>query len=313
MKQTVLRFDGSSLETLKVDAPGPIRWVARSEEWGDLLVGDRGGVLRFEKEEFKSLQVSSFQNLRCVAVSSKTGLAYACGNGGTVLRILGDAVTDAGFQLRGNLRRLSWDSTGEELLVVGNDGAAELVGPQGGPDRVFGADTHLRSVAWHPAKRLALVTGNCFRDGIGSLTPSPNLFELDGRALKEVSTLEESSSDLTSSSWSPDGSSCLLAGFEQTWHTPVLFTYSTGKVNAIPWEESVCFPTACAWNPDGSYALVGTSAMNSEEGVASLYRYSGGSVRKVEDLEGLGVSCITWGRDGEALIACSRSVRPFNS
>lgn len=313
MKQRVLRFDGESLETLKVEAPGPIRWIARSAEWGDLLVGDRGGVIRRDGENFRRLDVPSGQNLRCVAISRRNGLGYACGNDGTTLQIKADVVSDTGFQLRGNLRRLSWDSTGEELLIVGNEGMAQLVDPQAKSHRVFGADTHLRSVAWHPVRRSALVTGNCFRDGIGSLTPSPNLFELDGYSLREISTLEESNADLTSSSWSPDGSSCLLAGFEQTWHTPALFTYSQGRMHVVPWEGPALFPTACSWNPDGRYALVGTSAITADEGVASLYRYSEGSVEKVEDLEGFGVSCIAWGEDGEALIACSRSTRAFNS
>ncbi len=313
MKQRVLRFDGDSLGALPVEAPGPIRWIARTKDQGDLLVGDRGGVLRYDGKKFRLIPAPTSQNLRCVTVSPKDGMGYACGNSGTIVRISGDAASTRDLRLRENLRRIAWDRTGTELLVVGNDGSADIIGPNEKVTRVFGADTHLRSIAWHPSRMSALVTGNCFRDGIGSLTPSPNLFELEGHALREVSTLGESNADLTASSWHPDGSSCLLAGFDQTWHTPALFTYSGVKMHLVEWTDPALFPTACAWSPDGRYALVGTSPMTGDEGVAALFRYSGGSVEKIDDLDGYGASCIAWGTDGAALIACSRTNRAFNS
>ena len=249
MKQRVLHFDGESLTRLSVEAPGPIRWIVRTRDQGDLLVGDRGGVLRYEGKKFRRLHASTSQNLRCVAVSPKDGTGYACGNSGTIVKISGDTTSVPDLKLRENLRRIAWDSTGEELLVVGNAGSADIIGAHGGASRVFGADTHLRSIAWHPSRKTALVTGNCFRDGIGSLTPSPNLFELEGHTLREVSTLGESSADLTASSWRPDGSSCLLAGFDQTWHTPALFTYSGGRMHVIDWTEPVLFPDSLRVEP----------------------------------------------------------------
>jgi WD40 repeat protein len=313
LKQRILRFDGEAITRLSVEAPGPIRWIVRTGDQGDLLVGDRGGVFRYEGKNLERLPSPTTQNLRCVAVSPKDGIGYACGNNGTVLRIEHDTVSAPNLKLRENLRRLAWDSTGEQLLVVGNGGSAYVLDARGAAKTVFGADTNLRSIAWHPSKKTALVTGNCFRDGIGSLTPSPNLFELEDHSLREVSTLAESSADLTASSWHPDGSSCLLAGFDQTWHTPALFTYSQGRMNVVEWNEPAVFPTACAWSPDGRTALVGTSPMTGDEGAASLYRYSAGTLEKLAGLNGFGVSCIAWGTDGTALVACSRTNRAFTS
>jgi WD40 repeat protein len=311
VKQRVLSFKGRSVVPLSVDAPGPLRWVTR-ESGGYLLVGDRGAIFRHEGTLFERLRSPTTHNLRCAAFSPKTGVTHVCGNDGIILAVEGDSVTEVRVRARENLRRLAWDHDGDELLLVGNDGAAYLFDGEK-LTRVTGADTHLRSVSWHPSRETALVTGNCFRDGIGGLAPSPNLFELDGLTLKELATLEESRADLTSSSWHPDGRQCLVAGFDQTWHTPVLFTYSDGETQPVDWKEKEIFPTACSWSPDGSFALLGTSAMTSVEGPSRLYRLEGGSLRKLEELDGFGVSSVAWAEDGTAMVACSRSNRAFTS
>lgn len=311
MKQRVIYFDGRSVGPLSVDAPGPLRWVARDSN-GYLLVGDRGSVVRYDGSGFVPLKSPTAHNLRCAAFSSRTGIAHLCGNEGIILEVEGDVVRDSGVRARENLRRLAWSSAGDELLLVGNDGACYVFDGEK-LRRVTGAETHLRSIAWNPFRKMALVTGNCFTDGIGGLSPAPNLFELRGLTLKELATLEESRADLTSSSWHPDGEQCLIAGFDQTWHTPALFAYSGGEMQAFDWNEKELFPTACSWSPDGSFALIGTSAMTSDEGLSCLFRLEGGRLTKVDDLDGFGVSSIAWADDGTALLACSRSNRAFTS
>lgn len=313
MKQRVLAFDGRKVRRLSVEAPGPIRWASwNGKEGRALLVGDRGTMISYDGGHFHHIKSVTGENLRCVSVSSRDGSAYACGNKGTVVKVEGETATVLHLHIRETLRRLAWDPTGSRLLMVGNGGAAYVFRPDGSLRKLDGAETHLRSISWHPNSGRALVTGNCFRDSIGGLTPSPNLFEFHDDSLTEVSTLEESRSDLTSSSWRPDGSSCLLAGFDQTWHSPTLLEYSDGMAEGVPWKAENVLPTACSWRPDGSYALLGTSAMTSEEGPAALYRYDGSGVTIVEDLDGFGVSSITWSGDG-ALLACSRRNRAFTS
>lgn len=313
MKQRVLAFEGRSTRPLTTEARGPVRWAAWTPD-GDraILAGDKGTLLAYEGGEFREISSPTSENLRCVAISPKDGVAYACGNEGTLVRVEGGSASMVRVHTRENLRRLAWDRRGGTLLMVGNSGAAYSFSPEGRLVRLPGAETNLRSISWHPTLEMALVTGNCFRDSIGGLTPSPNLFEFRDGSLREVSRLEESHSDLTASSWRPDGSGCLLTGFDQTWHSPTLLSFAGGEAKSIEWRGNNILPTACSWRPDGAYAVIGTSAMTPDEGPSALFKFDGSSVTLLEDLKGFGVSCIAWSAES-ALIACSRSNRAFTS
>jgi WD40 repeat protein len=314
MKQRVLSFDEGKLQPLSVDSPGPIRWVSWDRKEGSsLLAGDRGALFEYRKDKFSAVPSSTAQNLRCVEYHPDGGFAYACGNQGTIFRVDSSGATPVQGGIQESLRRLGWNAPGNRALFVGNAGAAYLMDRDRNLVKVVGAETHLRSVAWHPKDDVAIVAGNCFRDSIGSLTPSPNLFEMKGSSLEEITDIEGSRADFTAASWRPDGSTCLIAGFDQTWHTSSLVSYSRGMLTDVKWGQENLFPTAISWNPSGSYALIGTSPLAPDEGTASLYRYQDGAVvTKVTDLDGFGVSCIAWKDEGLALIACSRSVRAFS-
>jgi WD40 repeat protein len=315
MKQRVLSIVDGALVKLAVEAPGALRWASWNRKDGTaLLAGDHGSLFEYSDGAFKALTSGTVENLRCVDVHPDGGFAYACGNSGTILRVEGGSGKVIQSEARESLRRLAWNNTGGRALVVGNGGAAYTLSPGGELARASGAETNLRSIAWSPKEDAALVAGNCFRDSIGGLTPSPNLFELRGTTLNEISDLEGSRADLTSASWRPDGSTCLLAGFDQTWHTSTLISYSHGSLTEVKWGEEKLFPTACSWNPSGSYALIGTSLLTAEEGSASIYRYDqDGSIRIVDELAGYGASCIAWNDERTALVTCSRHVRAFSS
>jgi WD40 repeat protein len=321
MKQRLLVFNGSSLTTETVDAPGHLRWAAWSradEGESALLVGDRGTLVSYNQGGFKRIRTHTTQNLRCVEFSPKGDTAYVCGNGGTILTAtLGWSKPLKAGDARENLRRIGWSPKGDLALVVGNEGAAYTLRHDGRLARVQGAETNLRSVAWHPRESYALVLGNCFHDSVGGLTPSANLFRFDEVAgsLVELRDIAESRADLTAASWRPDGSSCLLVGFDQTWHTPASFSYAQGSLRQIPWHGAGLFPTNCAWHPSGGYALAGTCLMRAGEGDCSLYSYDGGveGVRKVSALGDFGVACIAWSPDGcRAILTGSASARAFS-
>jgi WD40 repeat protein len=312
MKQKILTFDGRSLASKSVDAPGRLRWVCWNRSDGSaLLVGDGGTLIAFRGGSFARLGSAARANLRCADYSPKGDRAYVCGNDGSILLLEKDTVAPIKQDVRENLRRVAWHPSHERVLFAGNNGAAYVL-TSSGFETVPGADTHLRSIAWHPQQDYALVAGNCFRDSVGGLSPSPNLFRFDGSSLSDVSSLAESRADLVSASWNPDGSSCLLAGFDQTWHTPALFSYNGEALSEKVWGSENIFPTACAWHPSGEYALIGTSAMTAEEGATALYKFDGRSVVKVSDLGGRGVSCIAWSPEAIALIVSSRSIRAFS-
>ncbi|MDA4114792.1 MAG: hypothetical protein OK474_12180 [Thaumarchaeota archaeon] len=312
MKQKILTFDGRSMGNRSVDAPGRLRWVCWNRGDGSaLLVGDAGSLVAYRSGSFARLNNGAKANLRCADYSPKGDRAYVCGNSGSILLLENDTVVPIKQDVRENLRRVAWHPSQERVLFAGNNGAAYVLTPSGF-ETVPGADTHLRSIAWHPQQDYALVAGNCFRDSVGGLSPSPNLFRFDGRSLSDVSSLAESRADLVSASWNPDGSSCLLAGFDQTWHTPALLSYDGEALSEKVWGSENIFPTACAWHPSGEYALIGTSAMTADEGATALYRFDGRSVVKVSDLGGRGVSCIAWSPEGIALIISSRSTRVFS-
>ncbi len=312
MKQKLLTFDGRSLGSKTVEAPGRLRWACWNPiDSSALVVGDKGALLTYRSGIFANLESGATGNLRCAEFSPRGDYAYTCGNHGLVLRIKGENSERVKEEVRENLRRVAWDPKGTRVLFVGNNGAAYSVSASG-LETIHGADTHLRSIAWHPRGGYALVAGNCFRDSVGGLSPSPNLFRFDRESLEVVSTLAESRADLVAATWKPDGSSCLLAGYDQTWHTPALLSYDGESLRGIPWGNENVFPTACAWNPSGEYALIGTSAMTADEGAAALYIFDGRVVTRFSDLGGSGVSCITWSKEGLALIVTSRSIRAFS-
>ena len=296
-----------------MEAPGRLRWASPGgPEGASLIAGDRGTLLLYRDGSGTRLETGTRVNLRCAAFSAPRRTTYACGNDGLVLRVSEGRAERVGVDARDNLRRLSWDPSGQRCLVVGNNGTALTLGPTAF-ETVHGADTNLRSVVWHPSGGYALVAGNCFRDSVGGLSPSPNLFRFEGGRLVDVSTMAESRADLVAASWRPDGSSCLLAGYDQTWHTPSLVSFEDGSLRVIPWVAENVFPTACSWHPSGEYALIGTSQMTDEEGSTAIYRYDGRAVAKVADLRGFGVSCISWHSDHLALVIASRSVRAYSA
>jgi WD40 repeat protein len=276
------------------------------------LVGDKGTLLESHGNGFISINARTSLNLRCVDYSPDGEVAYACGNAGLALRVEGGEAMPPEERGSENLRRVAWDPSGSRALFVGNNGAAYLSTPTG-LRTVQGADTNLRSIAWHVSDRYALVSGNSFRDSFGGLLPSPNLFRFEGGELDQGPALPDVRADLVAASWKPDGSSCLLVGYEQTWHTPSLLSYNEKGLTQLPWEVKGVFPTACAWHPTGEYALMGTSAMTDEEGSAALYKFDGKVVEKISTLEGSGVSCIAWSKDGVALVVASRSVRAYSA
>ncbi len=251
MKQKILTFDGHNLGEMSVDAPGRLRWACWSRTAGTaLLVGDRGTVIEFAGVGFTRLESKTAENLRGAEYSPSGESAFACGNSGLVLSLTEGAWARVKEDIRENLRRVAWDPSGKRALFVGNNGAAYIHGGSGFKT-VHGADTHLRSIAWHPRDGYALVAGNCFRDSVGGLSPSPNLFKLEGGSLQDLSTMAESRADLTAASWRPDGSSCLLTGFDQTWHTPALFSYGDDGLREIPWGEREHLPDRLRVAPFG--------------------------------------------------------------
>jgi hypothetical protein len=313
LKQKILTFNGRSLGARTVEAPGRLRWACWDpSDSSALVVGDRGALLAYRDDRFNPLESTTRENIRCAQFSPLGGTAWACGNNGLVLKIAGGTASVVKQGVRENLRRVAWDPSGGRALFVGNNGAA-YISAGASFETVHGADTHLRSIAWHPQDGYALVAGNCFRDSVGGLSPSPNLFRFEDGSLNDVSTLAESRADLVAASWKRDGSSCILAGFDQTWHTPSLASYDGEGLREIIWGSENIFPTACAWHPSGEYALIGTSAMTPDEGETALYKFDGKSVTVLSKLDGLGVSCIAWSRDGVALVIASRSVRAFSA
>ena len=322
MKQKVLTFDGGSLKPETVDAPGRLRWASWKTVDDDetaLIVGDRGTLVSYSRGRFERIRTHTAQNLRCVEFSPRGDEALVCGNGGTVLTAtVASSEPLRGNDVRENLRRVGWSRKGQTALIVGNEGAAYALS-DGGLEKVRGADANLRSVAWHPKDDYALVCGNCFQDSVGGLTPSPNFFRFDegARSLLELQSFAESRADLTSASWRPGGSSCLLVGFDQTWHTPAAFSCEGAHLRQLRWKREGVFPTSCAWHPSGKYALIGSCLMRAGEGDCSLYLYSDeveNGVVKVSDLGWFGVSCIAWSPGGtRALIAGSTAVRAFSA
>lgn len=324
MKQSIFKFEDDRPVRREIEASGSIRWIAWNESTGRrsasssaLLVGNRGSIFEYDPDadEFRRVQSGTGANLRCVDFRPDGRVAYACGNEGTLLRIEDGRVTSLGSDSRTTFRRLGWSDDGRYALIVGNDGTAFIMTRTEKTSTVLGADTHLRSIAWRPKHDTAVVTGNCFRDSIGGLTPSPNIFELRGGVLHEVTDLEASRADLISSSWHPSGSSCLVTGFDQTWHTPVLMSYDSGALTDVPWKEEKVFPTACSWNPSGNYALIGSSRLTPSEGSASLYRYEPvhHTISRVDRMDDYGISCIAWRDEKSALIAGSRGTWAYSA
>ncbi len=317
LRNRVLLYDGSHASSEIIEADGPLRWAAWKRDGSEaLIVGNKGTILSYSADQKSVRKIPSpvNANLRGVDFSPEGNLAVIVGNAGTVL-IVTDSVKQVESITPSNLRKIAWKNDGSGALIVGNDGAAFFLAARG-LRRVYGVANHLRSISWHPKDQYAVVVGNSVKSGLAGLVPAPGFYRFDTGSfsltpLREISP--ETPKDLTSASWRPDGSQCIVVGYDQTWHTSELYTFDGKSVAVSDWKAENLLPTSFAWHPSGTYGLIVTGGWGGE-GMGTILKYDDGAPKAVYKARRYLMSCVAWNpRGNHALILGSSRSRSFSA
>ena len=261
----LLTYDGLDYSYLDTGSPHTPRWMAwDSTGTRGTVVGNRGMLLGFHDEAFRSFDLSVATNLRGVALHPDTGEALLVGNMGTILRWDGVQARRIPFYTPINLRRVAYRPQGDYALAVGNDGLTLAI--EG--DRITQVgwgEHHLRSVAWHPSGEWALVAGNrrlyIYRSG--------------SARLERVN--EEADGDLIDVDWRPGGTEALAVGYRQVGPTSldrsgIILRYAEGRVEELDLPTPGQVWAGVAWHPGGRYALI-TSCPTDLPGPPTVLRF----------------------------------------
>jgi len=317
LRNRILLYDGNRTSSEIIEADGPLRWAAWRKDGGEaLIVGNKGTILSYsaEKRTVRRIPSPVKENLRGADFSPEGNLAVIVGNSGTIL-ILTDAVRQVERTTTSNLRKVAWKKDGSGALVVGNEGAAFFLDARG-LKRIYGVTNHLRSISWHPKGQYAVVVGNSVKSSLAGLVPSPGFYRFDTSSfsltpLREISP--ETPKDFTSASWKPDGSQCVIVGYDQTWRTSELYTFDGKSVEVGDWKAENQLPTCFAWHPNGTYGIIVTGGLGADE-TGSILKYEGGVPNSVYSSRGYFMSCVAWNpRGNHALILGSSRSRAFSA
>jgi WD40 repeat protein len=317
LRNKVLIYDGSRVSSQIVEAEGALRWAAWRPDGSEaLIVGNNGTILAFSGDRKSVRNVSSpvKANLRGVDFSPDGRLAVIVGNAGTIL-LLSDLLTRLESATSSNLRRVSWKPDGTGALIVGNEGAAYFLASIG-LKRVYGVGNNLRSAAWHPKEDYCVVVGNSVKATLAGLVPAPGFyrFDTDSFFLTQIrQTSPETPKDLSCASWKPDGSQCIIVGYDQTWRTSELYFFDGKSVTASDWKEENVLPTGFAWHPSGRYGLIVTGALDRGE-TGMVLGYDGPRPSVIHQEPDYSISCVTWNPRGDyALMLGSRGARSYSA
>ena len=317
LRNKVLLYDGSEVSSQVVESEGALRWASWRPDGSEaLMVGNNGTILAYSVDKKGVRNVSSpvKANLRGVEFSPDGRVAVIVGNSGTIL-LLSDLLRRLESATSSNLRRVAWKPDGSGALIVGNEGAAYFLASRG-LKRVYGVGNNLRSAAWHPKEDYAVIVGNSVKATLAGLVPAPGFYRFDTNSffLTQIRpTSPETPKDLTCVSWKPDGSQCIIVGYDQTWHTSELYFFDGKSVTASDWKEENLLPTGFAWHPSGRYGLIVTGGVNRGE-TGMVLSYDGAKPSVIHREPGYNISCVTWNpRGSHALILGSKGARSFSA
>jgi len=313
----VLIYDGLRTSSEILEADGALRWAAWRHDGSEaIIVGNKGTILSYSPDSRVVKRIPSFVkvNLRCIEFSPDDRLAVIAGNDGTILTLSG-SVKKVETNTATNLRRVAWRRNGAGALIAGNDGEAYYL-TAAGAKRVYGARNHLRSISWHPNNDYAILVANSVTPSMAGLLPASAVYRFDTGTLSLAplwENLPETPKDLTCASWRPDGSECLILGYDQSWNTSELYTFDGKSLISRDWKVENMLPTCFDWHPSGRYGVIVTGNL-SRGGVGRLLKYGGGRPSIEHEEMGYSCTCVAWNpRGNHALILGSGLSRAFSA
>jgi hypothetical protein len=196
---------------------------------GLILVGDKGRIVKVERERSVSILSGTRQNLRAISVSPLDGSIFAVGNAASAILVDGKAnLSKVEVPGSENLRAASWNPEGALALIAGNRG--NLFAYEDETTQIIqGGRANLRHIAWRPNTKSALVTSNCFAE---EFIPSPNLFSYEAES-QAFNSLNEGRADLIGVDWKPDGSSAIAVGYDVIWDNGVISTFDGQNLSPV--------------------------------------------------------------------------------
>lgn len=314
-KNRALLFDGDKFSEVIIDAPSLLRWVC----WRDdelIMVGNNGCVIIYTLSgKVRQINSGTDENLRCIDISKDGDTAIIVGNKGTILMMRDEELSKVDSATDSNLRRVAWSDDGSYALAVGNEGAALLI-HRGRVMSVESEGNNLRSVSWH-RDGYAIVVGNTARATIGGMIPASGFYRFDPIKLQltPIARLNEprTPEDLTSVSWRPDWSYCVIVGYDQVWSTPSLYKYDGSSIVKIEWKGEDVYPTGFAWHPSGKFGNIVTGGPKLGSGRGMVFKFDGSSPSLIYDWKENHIGCISWSKDGKyALIIGDPEIRSFS-
>ncbi len=305
----LLYYDGKKVRTRTLQ--GFLRALAWDHQDRYLIVvGNRGRVLRIEKDRIISLDSGTRSNLRAVSVNPIDGTALIVGNTGAAL-ILNDqqrftSLNVPSFQ---NLRSVSWHQNGTVALVAGNNGTLFKYSREEF-ETVEAGRANLRDISWRPNTNTALISSNCFAE---EFIPSPNLFDYD-TATGMVKPMNEGRADLIGVDWKPTGESALVVGYDVVWHNGLIGNFDGTLLSPIQFDNKLVYPVAAAWKTSDNLAAIVTATPEPGTAKGMVFLWDNRSMKSIYTDDDHFFSDIAWTHDGTSLTAlASTQTRTFNS
>jgi len=303
-----VHYANEKLETRK------LRGIFRSFAWdmqghGLILVGDKGRIVKFERERSASIPSGTRQNFRAISISPRDGNILAVGNAASAILVDEKAnLTKLDVPGSENLRAASWNPEGVLALIAGNRG--NLFAYKDETTQIIqGGRANLRHIAWRPNTKSALVTSNCFAE---EFIPSPNLFSYEAET-QAFNSLNEGRADLIGVDWKPDGSSAIAVGYDVIWHNGVISTFDGQNLSPIEFPNKRVYPVAVSWNPKKPVAAIVTAVAQPGMGEGIVYLWDEKELRPIFRNNAFFFSAVTWNKEGTEFVALgSSATRAFN-
>lgn len=274
-----------------------------------VIVGNGGRVLKVLGDRSVLLESGTRHNLRAVAVNPVNGTALIVGNAGMVLLLERERFTKVPVPTFENLRAAAWNKDGTTALLAGNNGTL-LKFSQGEAVLVDAGRANLRDVSWRQKSGKALIASNCFAE---EFIPSPNLFNYEAET-GIVKPVNEGRADLIGVGWKSSGESALVVGYDVVWHNGFIGNFNGTTLEPVSFENKHVYPAAVAFKPSDDLAAVVTATAQVGMARGTIFLWDGKSLNPIFSDAEFFFSDVAWDWKGSRFAAlASTETRTFNA
>ena len=273
-----------------------------------ILAGNGGRILKVHGERVAVVASGTNQNLRKISVNPSGNNILIAGNAGCLLRLNEDA-TVSKVEVPTTANLRAADWNHEgTLALIAGNGGTLLEYTRQKIQAIDGGRANFRHIAWRPKTNFAILTSNCFAE---EFTPSPNLFSYDAET-QTLRSSNEGRADLIGADWKRDGTSALVVGYDVIWHNGLLAMFDGGGMSPVCNLKQI-YPVAASWNPFREIAAIATATAQSGLGEGSVLLWDCKTFKPIFSNNEFFFSAIGWNRKGTELVALgSTATRTFN-